>query len=238
MNLTIYHMYPELLNMYGDLGNIKILEYRAKQRGIEVSVKSCSVGDAFEPENADIVMLGGGQDFEMRVVSEDIKNRNIEPLKQYIENEGVLLAVCGGYQLLGECYIAFDGSRVDGLKILPHYTENGDGRFIGDVIINIDGYHAIGFENHGGRTYIGDMEPLGRVLHGFGNNGEDETEGLKYKNTVCTYLHGPFLSKNPKIADELIKNALEKKYGTCILTPLDDEYEEKARRVILKRYSF
>ena len=236
MNLTIYHMYPELLNMYGDIGNIKILLYRAKQRGIEVSLKNSSVGDDFESENADIVMLGGGQDFEMKVVSEEIKNRNIEPLRQYIENEGVMLAICGGYQMLGECYLDFDGKVVDGLKILPHYTENGEGRLIGDVIINIDGYHAIGFENHGGRTHIGSMQPLGEVLHGFGNNDTDKTEGLKYKNTYCTYLHGPFLSKNPKIADELIEKALVKKYGEIHLTPLDDDFEEKARRVICKRY--
>lgn len=236
MTLNIYYMYPELLNMHGDIGNIKIIESRAKQRGIEVYKKNFSVGDIFDPLEADIVMLCGGQDFEMQIASDDIKCRNIELIKEYIENEGVFLAICGGYQMLGEFYISDDGHKIEGLKILPHYTESGEKRFVGDIIINVNGYRTIGFENHIGKTYIGDMQPLGEVLHGFGNNNTDTTEGIRYKNTYCTYLHGPLLSKNPKLADEIIKNALDRKYSSVNLTPLDDEYEESARRVILKRY--
>lgn len=223
--------------MYGDIGNIYILKSRAAQRGINVKVAAHAVGDSFAAHNADIVMFGGGQDFEMSVVANDIRDKTIEDIREYIESGGVFLAVCGGYQMLGECYVTPGGERMDGLKILPHYTEAAAKRLIGNAVIDIDGYKAIGFENHAGRTYIGDMKPLGKTLMGYGNNGEDKTEGLKYKNTFCTYLHGPFLSKNPLIADEMIKTALERKYGRVSLSPIDDEYEQSARRSMLRKFN-
>ncbi|MBO4897174.1 MAG: glutamine amidotransferase [Clostridia bacterium] len=236
MELNICHLYPELLNMYGDIGNILILKSRAAARGIDVKVINYSVGDTFDSENTDIVMFGGGQDFEMSVVEQDIKDRIIGDMRMYIETGGVLLAICGGYQMLGKYYVTPEGEKLEGLGILNHYTEGGDTRLIGNIATDIDGYTAIGFENHAGRTYIGDMQPLGKVIKGFGNNGEDGGEGLRYKNTYCTYLHGPFLSKNPKIADEMISAALKRKYGDISsLTPLDDEFESSARRVMQKR---
>lgn len=235
MELNICHLYPELLNMYGDIGNILILKSRAAARGIDVKVINYSVGDTFDSENTDIVMFGGGQDFEMSVVEQDIKDRIIGDIRMFIETGGVMLAICGGYQMLGRYYVTPEGERLDGLGILQHYTEGGKRRLIGNIATDIDGYLAIGFENHAGRTYIGDMEPLGKVLKGFGNNGEDGYEGLRYKNTYCTYLHGPFLSKNPRIADELISAALKRKYGTVSLTPLDDDFEDSARRMMQKK---
>lgn len=235
MELNICHLYPELLNMYGDIGNILILKSRAAARGIDVKVINHSVGDVFDSENTDIVMFGGGQDFEMSVVERDIKDRIIGDMRMFIETGGVMLAICGGYQMLGRYYVTPEGERLDGLGILQHYTEGGERRLIGNIATDIDGYLAIGFENHAGRTYIGDMEPLGKVLKGFGNNGEDGYEGLRYKNTYCTYLHGPFLSKNPRIADELISAALKRKYGTVSLTPLDDDFEDSARRMMQKK---
>lgn len=235
MELNICHLYPELLNMYGDIGNILILKSRAAARGIDVKVINHSVGDVFDSESTDIVMFGGGQDFEMSVVERDIKDRIIGDMRMFIETGGVMLAICGGYQMLGRYYVTPEGDRLDGLGILQHYTEGGERRLIGNIATDIDGYLAIGFENHAGRTYIGDMEPLGKVLKGFGNNGEDGYEGLRYKNTYCTYLHGPFLSKNPRIADELISAALKRKYGTVSLTPLDDDFEDSARRMMQKK---
>ena len=235
MELTICHLYPELLNMYGDIGNVLVLKHRAAHRGISVKVANHTVGSVFDPDT-DIVVFGGGQDFEMSVVARDIKENILAPLKGFIENGGVLLAICGGYQMLGQNYITPDGSVIDGLGILPHYTKGGDTRLIGNCIADIDGYRAIGFENHAGRTYIGSLEPLGKVVKGFGNNGEDGGEGLRYKNTYCTYLHGPFLSKNPQIADEIIKKSLEKRYGSVSLSPLDDTFENSARRQLLKRF--
>ncbi len=235
MELNICHLYPELLNMYGDIGNILILKSRAAARGIDVKVINHSVGGVFDSENTDIVMFGGGQDFEMSVVERDIKDRIIGDMRMFIETGGVMLAICGGYQMLGRYYVTPEGDRLDGLGILQHYTEGGERRLIGNIATDIGGYLAIGFENHAGRTYIGDMEPLGKVLKGFGNNGEDGYEGLRYKNTYCTYLHGPFLSKNPRIADELISAALKRKYGTVSLTPLDDDFEDSARRMMQKK---
>ncbi|MBQ7717822.1 MAG: glutamine amidotransferase [Clostridia bacterium] len=237
MELTICHLYPELLNMYGDIGNVYILKHRAAQRGISIKVVNHTVGSAFSSQDTDVVLFGGGQDFEMSVVAEDIKNNMLAPLKSYIEDGGVTLAICGGYQMLGKNYITPEGNVIDGLGILPHYTEGGEKRLIGNFIFDYNGYDVIGFENHAGRTYIGDLKPLGKIKKGYGNNGEDGTEGLHYKNTYCTYSHGPFLSKNPLIADELIMKALEKRYGKVSLSPLDDEYEQSARRQLLKRFA-
>ena len=221
--------------MYGDIGNIMILKSRAAARGIDVTVTNHSVGDTFDSENTDIVMFGGGQDFEMSVVEQDIRDKIIGDIRMFIETGGVMLAICGGYQMLGRYYVMPDGTKLDGLGILQHYTEGGEKRLIGNIATDIDGYMAIGFENHAGRTYIGDMQPLGKVLKGFGNNGEDGYEGLRYKNTYCTYLHGPLLSKNPKLADEMVLSALKRKYGAVSLTPLDDDFEDSARRMMQRK---
>lgn len=237
MELTICHLYPELLNMYGDIGNVTILKSRAGQRGINAKVINYSAGDRFTPSDYDIVFFGGGQDFEMSVVEKDIRENIIEGIRDFIENNGVMLAICGGYQMLGQYYVTPGGEKIDGLGILPHYTEGGEKRLIGNIVTDINGYKAIGFENHAGRTYIDSLTPLGKVLKGHGNNGEDGTEGLLYKNTYCTYMHGPFLSKNPAVADELLRKALEKKYGTVSLSPLDDEFEQSARRSLLRKFN-
>mgnify|MGYP001057362353 CR=1 FL=1 len=235
MELHICHLYPELLNMYGDIGNINILKYRAEKRGIDVTVHSHSVGDVFEAEKYDIVMLGGGQDFEMSIVSKDISAEKKEAVKSYIESGGVLLAICGGYQILGEYYRTPTGEKIDFLGILPFYTEGGEKRLIGNIVIDVDGVKCVGFENHAGKTYIGDLMPLGKVLKGYGNNSEDGYEGVIYKNTFGTYLHGPFLSKNPEMADRLLKAALEKRYGGIVLESLKDTFELKAKEIMLNR---
>lgn len=235
MELNICHLYPDLLNVYGDVGNILILKYRAEQRGIDVNVLNCSIGHTFEKEKYDIVFFGGGQDYEQSIVSPDLINEKKDLLHEYVEDNGVLLAICGGYQLLGKYYTTPENEKLEGLNILDIYTEGGSNRFIGNTIIYNEDFKEtyVGFENHSGRTYIGDLTPLGKTILGYGNNGEDGTEGCIYKNTFCTYFHGSLLSKNPDLADRILLRALEKKYGVTELAPLDDSYEIKAREHIL-----
>ncbi len=234
MELHILSMYPDLLNMYGDIGNVKILKRRAEKRGIEVHLHTLSAGEPFG-EGYDIIMLGAGQDFEMHIVSEDLSGEKKEKIAAHIENGGVFLAIGSGFQLLGNTYVSADGEKREGLGLLPVVTEPGEKRLVGNIAVEIDGIPAVGFENHAGLTRIGDMMPLGRVLSGFGNNGEDGGEGLLYKNTFCTFLHGPLLSKNPSLADKLLLLALQRKYETDALAPLDDTYENRAREVILSK---
>ena len=158
-------------------------------------------------------------------------------LKKYIEDEKVVIAICGGYQLLGNYYMAPNGEKIEGLGILDIYTEGGEKRFIGNTVIYNEEFDEtyVGFENHSGRTYINGLKPLGKCLHGYGNNGEDGYEGCIYKNTYCTYFHGSLLSKNPELADRFLKIALTKKYGEVNLEPLDDTLELKAKEVIINK---
>lgn len=240
MELNICHLYPDLLNVYGDLGNILALKYRAEKRGIKVSIGNVSIGDSFHPDDYDIVFFGGGQDYEQSIVSKDLSETKKFALGLYVEEGKVLLAICGGYQLLGKYYTTPEGEKLPGLEILDLYTESGNTRFIGNTVIRNEefGETYVGFENHSGRTYIGSMKPLGKVVAGYGNNGEDGFEGCIYKNTYCTYFHGSLLPKNPELADRLIKTALERKYEEpVVLEPLDDEIEHKAKEFIIQRES-
>ncbi len=238
MELNICHLYPDLLNVYGDVGNILILKDRLLKRGIGVNVINLSKGDEFIADNYDIILLGGGQDNEQTIVAKDLLTKRDE-LQKYIEDEKVLIAICGGYQLLGKFYIGQNGEKIEGLSLIDIETNSGDTRFIGDVVskTNVTNDYIIGFENHSGRTILGDgVEPLATVVHGFGNNGEDKTCGCIYKNTYGTYFHGSFLVKNNDFADILIKKALEKKYGEeIVLEKLDDEFYIKARNVLLNK---
>lgn len=237
MELNICHLYPDLLNVYGDVGNILILKHRAEQRGIKVNIINTSLNDEFDLENTDILFFGGGQDFEQSIVSNDLKTIKKDSLQKYIENEKLVIAICGGYQLLGKYYIAPNGEKIEGLGILDIYTEGGDTRFIGNTIIYNEDFDEtyVGFENHSGRTYINGLKPLGKCLHGYGNNGEDKNEGCIYKNTFCTYFHGSLLSKNPELADRFLNIALSKKYGSITLDSINDELELKAKETIIKR---
>jgi len=237
MELNICHLYPDLLNVYGDVGNILILKHRAEERGIKVNIINSSLNDKFDSENTDILFFGGGQDFEQSIVSDDLKNIKKTDLQKYIENEKVVIAICGGYQLLGNYYMAPNGEKIEGLGILDIYTEAGEKRFIGNTVIYNEEFNEtyVGFENHSGRTYINNLKPLGKCLHGYGNNGEDGYEGCIYKNTYCTYFHGSLLAKNPELADKFLKIALTKKYGEVNLSPLDDELEIKAKNTMIKK---
>lgn len=237
MELNICHLYPDLLNVYGDVGNILILKYRAEMRNIDVKIHNISVGSPFEKDVYDIVFFGGGQDYEQSIVSKDLLDSKRDLLRDYVEDGRVLLAICGGYQLLGKYYTTPLGEKLEGLSILDIYTESCNTRFIGNTLIHNEEYDEtyVGFENHSGHTYIGSLKPLGKVIKGYGNNGEDGYEGCIYKNTYGTYFHGSFLSKNPEMCDRLIISALRRKYSIDSLPLLDDEYELKAKNFIINR---
>lgn len=239
MEINICHLYPDLLNVYGDVGNILVLKDRLEKRNIKANVINISKNDEFLADDYDIVLLGGGQDKEQTIVSENLLKKRDE-LKKYIEANKVLLTICGGYQLLGKYYIGADGEKIDGLDLVDFVTNTGEGRFIGNVVskeFETDDY-IIGFENHSGRTVLGEnVKPMANVIVGFGNNGEDKTCGCVYKNTYCTYFHGSFLAKNNKLADLLLSKAIYNKYNEKIeLEPLDDEFYDKARNVLLNRF--
>lgn len=239
MELNICHLYPDLLNVYGDVGNILILKNRAESRDITVNVYNVSLNDEFDKDLYDIVLFGGGQDYEQSIVSEDLKNNKKEALTNYIEEGKVLIAICGGYQLLGKYYRAPNGEKLSGLGILDIYTEGGEKRFIGNTIIHNEDFNEtyVGFENHSGRTYINNLKPLGKCIEGYGNNGEDGYEGCIYKNTYCTYFHGSLLSKNPELADRFLKVALENKYGLITLPDISNDFELKAKQTIIDRFN-
>lgn len=205
-------------------------------RGIDAEVQEFQITDTISFLDLDIVLLGGGSDREQMLVCEKLKTIR-QDFKEYVEDNGVVIAVCGGYQLLGHYYDTDDG-RIEGLSLVDLYTEQGTPRLISNIVIQNDlfPYPIVGFENHGGRTFIGDNKPLGKVLFGYGNNETDKAEGVLYKNVIGTYLHGPLLPKNPHICDYLIKNAMERKYGTSDLSPLDDEQELQANQYIVERF--
>ncbi|MGX7031650.1 type 1 glutamine amidotransferase [Vagococcus zengguangii] len=217
-NYTIHacHLYGNLLNTYGDIGNLLVLEYYAKKAGITLTHEVISIDDTFDDSKYDFVLFGGGQDFEQTVVSQDIQLKK-EPLVRYIENDGPFLAICGGYQLLGHYYIGAKGEQIKGISAIDYYTESQvNNRFIGDVEIRNEEYDEVylGFENHNGVTYLGEnVKPLGKVIKGYGNNGKDQTEGVHYKNTYGSYFHGPILARNTNLAKQVLRSILEHKYN-------------------------
>ena len=241
-SLTIGWLYPELMNIYGDRGNIITLVKRCEWRGIKTQVKHLNPGFSDrELKNCDLLLMGGAQDSQQSIVNTDLKKHH-KILSEKIDNGIPGLYVCGGFQFLGNYYKEADGTIIDGLSIFDLNTQNpgeDSERLIGNIAIkpNIEGMNKpiIGFENHGGRTVLGsNIEPFGKVLKGHGNN-DDGTEGAKYKNSFGTYMHGPILPKNPHFADYLLKLALEKKYEKIELKNLDDSIEWQAHSSIAKR---
>ena len=213
--LHLCHLYGNLLNTYGDNGNLLMLQYVAKKMGITLTTKIVSIHQEFKADDSDLIFFGGGQDFEQVIVAEDLPTKK-EELTRYIENDGVMLAICGGYQLLGHYYIGAHGEQIKGIGALDHYTlSQENNRFIGDTEIYNDEFDETyyGFENHNGMTFLGKGEkPLGKVIQGKGNNGQDQTEGVIYKNVFGSYFHGPILARNEILAKRLILTALKKKY--------------------------
>ncbi len=220
-HLNLAHLYGDLLNTYSDVGNIIALRYYAKQMDADIAVKVVSIDEEFNPDEFDMALFGGGQDYEQLVVSKDLPNKKAG-IEKFINDGKPLLAICGGYQLLGHYYVGANGEKIPGLGVLDHYTLSQDhNRFIGNITIKNEetGQEYHGFENHNGKTYLGKGErPLGKVVSGHGNNGEDGSEGAIYKNVYCSYFHGPILTRNGEIAKKILLAALHHKYPSADLS--------------------
>ena len=234
MELRVLALYPEQMNIYADRGNILFLQRRCEWRGIGFTLASAGPGEGFDPAEHDLIYIGGGQDRDQRLVAEDMLQSKRESLAAAVDDDAVVLAVCGGYQLLGDGYRLGD-ERIAGLGLVDLETVREPGpRLIGNVAIEVDlgtGKRVLaGFENHGGRTHLGpEAVALGRVLEGHGNNGHDKREGVRRRNLIGTYLHGPLLPKNAWLADRLIQLALARRAGNePELVELDDSFEAAA----------
>ncbi|MDI3257954.1 MAG: glutamine amidotransferase [Kyrpidia sp.] len=239
LKLTIGHLYPDLLDLYSDRGNVMILEKRARWRGIEVDVVRVDAADAVDLRSCDVVVMGGGMDREQSLVARDLQVRRTN-VEQAVASGTVVLAICGGYQLLGEYFETGSGERIPGIGVLDVYTVAGERRMVGNVMAecDLDGQTetVFGYENHSGRTYLRPgTEPWMRVVRGDGNNGGDGTEGARKGRVFGTYLHGPLLAKNPRLADWLIRLALERQGVQERLDGLGDRWEEAAREHLARR---
>ena len=230
MELRIAHLYPDLMSIYGDRGNVLALSQRARWRGIEAVVRLHTIGDTFDPDWADVWFFGGGQDQGQDLVGADLAGSNGAALRRSVEGGAAMFSVCGGYQLLGREYVPEEGPAIPGLGVLDVTTRAGKERFVGNLLASSGPDTLIGFENHSGRTYLGPAAmPLATVIVGHGNNGEDKTEGAVQGRLIGCYCHGSALPKNPWLADRLIGWALARRYGEVVLAPLDDTAELAAR---------
>jgi CobQ-like glutamine amidotransferase family enzyme len=240
-SLRLIHLYPDLMSVYGDRGNVLALARRAEWRGIDLEVREMSLGDSLDPREADLIFFGGGQDREQSVVSPDFLAQKGEAVREAVENGAALLSVCGGYQLLGRSYTTVDGQELPGAGLFDVRSVPGPKRYIGNVLVETElggrRRTLVGFENHSGRTYLGTgLHALGRTVVGAGNNGEDRSEGAVYKGAIGSYLHGSLLPKNPWLADYLLSAALSHRTGEpATLEPLDDRLEDEAHIVVAAR---
>jgi lipid II isoglutaminyl synthase (glutamine-hydrolysing) len=240
VRIVVGHLYPEYLNIYADRGNIAVLERRAAWRGYELDVRAVSAEDRIVPGEHDLLYIGGGQDREQALVANDLAHKADDMLAAAARG-AVVLAVCGGYQLLGRFYRVADGSELPGVGLFPLHTVAGTRRLIGDVLLETtftgEPRTVAGFENHAGRTYLDSgAEPLGRVVAGFGNDGESGQEGCRVGRAIGTYLHGPLLPRNPWLADWLLAEAIAHRTGeTPSFEPLGDELEHEAHTVSAMR---
>jgi CobQ-like glutamine amidotransferase family enzyme len=237
VNLRIGWLYGHEMNIYGDRGNVMALAQRARWRGIAATVETIGIGEPLDPARFDLFFWGGGQDREQITVSKDLQGAKGQTLKAAIEDDVPVLAVCGGYQLLGHAYHPFEGDDLPGIGALDITSEAGHERCIGNVVVDAGELGTlVGFENHSGKTWLGPgVAPLGRVRIGKGNNGQDGTEGARYRNTIGCYLHGALLPKNPHLADWLVARALERTHGRADLPPLDDALEWQAHERVVER---
>lgn len=269
MELKICHLYPEVLNLYGDRGNIECLQRRLKWRGIDCTVDTSGIGEKNDLTQYDLFFIGGGQDFDQEVLIDDLRLKKGPEIRAALEAGKTFLCICGGYQMMGHYYETADGKKCEFLGAIDFYTVGGKKRMIGNYAFRLGeesgGSTVVGFENHSGRTFQGSgVRPLGTILSrqggsssenkrrpgglltagqlftgagnlGYGNNGRDRTEGVRYKNAFCSYSHGPILPKNPELADFLLQTALTEKYGSCSLEPLQDGFEKLAHDTVLRQ---
>jgi CobQ-like glutamine amidotransferase family enzyme len=241
MRIVVGHLYPDYLNIYADRGNMAVLAWRAARRGHELEIRSVGLGDELMPGEHDLLYIGGGQDREQALVAPDVASRG-DALRSALDDGAALLAVCGGYQLLGRFYRDQAGLEQPGAGIFPLETVAGDPRMIGDVLLECEPEPGVkrtlaGFENHAGRTYLDDgADPLGRVVYGFGNDGRSGLEGCRLGRAVGTYLHGPLLPRNPWFADWVLSQALAHRLDEApALEPLPDDLERRAHEVAADR---
>jgi lipid II isoglutaminyl synthase (glutamine-hydrolysing) len=241
MRLLICHLYPDEMNIYGDRGNIIALTRRAAWAGLEVEVKRVGLDERPDFRAFDLLFVGGGQDKEQALIAQDLASVKAGALLAAVEDGLPLLAVCGGYQLLGQYFKTGSGGILPGIGLFDAYTVAGAKRCIGDAIVRcrLDGAPRtlVGFENHSGQTFLGERaQPLGQVLFGYGNNAEDGQEGAAYRNAFGTYLHGSLLPKNAWFTDHLIRRAVERRYGSVdALRPVDDTAENLAHQAVIER---
>lgn len=243
MKLSIAHLYPNLLNIYGDRGNILTIKRRCQWRDIDVEITELDIEDEIDPDKYDFYFIGGGQDQQQIAVAKRLQQVS-KQIHEAVDSGAVILAICGGYQLLGHYYQPFDGDKLEGISVIDAYTVAGNTRFIGNVTIELDDSFQlqpetlVGFENHSGLTYLGEgIKPIGKTIIGNGNNGKDNGEGAVYKHVYGTYLHGSLLPKNPHFADMLITQALSRSHGSVELEKIDDSIELTAHNnVINKKY--
>ncbi len=241
MRIVVGHLYPDYLNIYADRGNIAVLTRRASWRGHELDVRTVSIGESVHPGEHDLLYIGGGQDREQALVAQDLLAK-ADGVRESVAGGAAVLAVCGGYQLLGRTYRDVQGADLPGIGLFPFDTVAGDTRMIGDVLLECELEPGIrrtlaGFENHAGRTRLDPgAQPLGRVVAGFGNDGESGWEGCRVERAIGTYLHGPLLPRNPWLADWLLAQALAHRLGNPPeLAPLADELEDEAHAVSARR---
>ena len=239
MELKLCHLYPDILNLYGDRGNLICMEHRLRWRGIDVTTTGVSIGEPLHAADYDLFFIGGGQDFEQEVLLGDLGGGKADEIKAAIADGKTFLAICGGYQTLGAYYKTWDGVQCDFIGALDLYTIGSKERMIGNFMFTceeLNGQTVVGFENHSGKTYLGNgVRPMGKVLTGHGNNGEDGGEGARYNNVFATYSHGCLLPKNPVLCDHILTTALVQKYGTAQLEPLDDTLEQNAHLYMKNR---
>ncbi len=243
MKLTIHHLYADMMNLYGDRGNVISIKKRCEWRAIPVDVVDVGLGETIKPSGCDLFLFGGGQDREQALLADDLAGSKGADLRAIVEDGGVVLGVCGGYQLMGHFYETPEGEKLPGVGIFDLFTEPrkpDEERLIGNVLVRApegdERREIVGFENHGGRTYLGDgVGPLGEVIVGFGNNGKDGTEGARRLNAYGTYLHGSLLPKNPWLSDELSLNAFRRVNENVTLEPLDDAAERRAFESVSNR---
>ena len=236
MELKICHLYRDVMNLSGDRGNVTCMVKRLNWRGIDVFTSGVGVGQSLSASAFDLFFIGNGQPFTQPLLLEDAAQKSAE-LRAAAEDGAVILGICGGYQLLGRTYEE-NGEIFEGLGLLDVHTKCAATRLVGDYAFTCEDPETtvVGFENHNGRTYLGEgVRPLGKTVQGHGNNGEDRTEGARYKNVFASYAHGCLLGKNPVLCDHILQTALIRKYGTAELLPLDDAQELAAHRYMENR---
>jgi lipid II isoglutaminyl synthase (glutamine-hydrolysing) len=251
MKLVLGYLYPSVMSQYGDRGNVLTIQRRCQWRGIDVEVDNLEVGDRVDPDRVDLLLVGGGADTHQRLVCEDLLRVKGDGIRRAVEDGAAAFAVCAGYQLWGHYYRTATGDELPGLGVFPAHTVHraaqtgtrldtitkaGSVRAVGNLVVRWGSKVLVGFENHGGRTYLDEgARPFGRVLAGAGNNCEDGLEGCVHNNAIGTYMHGPAFPKNPALADHLIKTALTRRYGSVTLDRLDDARETTARQRALQQ---